>query len=85
MMRRWGRSGNGSARIRTENQGIMSPLENPENTGKSGHSAVRLSRRLSNEADSDGLKWPGVDAEPDGGIDGALARLADGTRRLCGE
>jgi integrase len=63
--------------------GEQPPLVSPE-CGKGPVGAVDLPSCLPSGADSGGSKWPEVDAEPEGGLEGALARLAAGTRRLCG-
>jgi integrase len=74
----------GSGGARTHNQGIMSPVESSGNVEDPANQPPCLSPCLPDGADSGGPKWPEVDAEPEGGMEGALARLAAGTRRLCG-
>jgi hypothetical protein len=68
---------------RTRNHRIDSVGENATGDIESEDSSRSLGDCLPNGADSGGPIWPEIDAEPPGGIDGTIQRLADGTRRLC--
>jgi integrase len=60
------------------------PAPPPRERGFEGSGAGDWPRNWPGEVRRDAPKRPPIDAEPAGGIDGALDRLAAGTRRLCG-
>jgi hypothetical protein len=69
----------------SRNHRIDRPGENATGDIENAETLRSLGDCLPTTADSGVPKRPEIDEEPVGGIEGALARLADGTRRLCGE